>query len=170
MTNDEQFWFAARTRKDQEIAIKNRLIKLGVTHYIPTRFVVRQLKDRKKQVEVPVIRNLIFVYATKEVAYSLPKEYGIKLFYIQDSITHSLLVVPEKQMHDFMFVMDLNPEAAAINDEPMEVGDKVEVIKGEFSGIEGELIRIANRSYVIIRILQVISLRVRIPKSYLKKR
>lgn len=169
MTTNQQFWFAARTRKDQEISIRNRLEKLEITHYLPTQKVVKQLKNRKKQVEIPVIRNLIFVYATKEIACSLHNDFGINLFYLQDPVTRSLLIVPQKQMNDFMFVMNLDPDAIAFDDEPMKIGDKVEVFKGKFNGIKGELISISNRSYVVVRILQVLSLRIRIPKSYLRK-
>jgi hypothetical protein len=44
----------------------------------------------------------------------------------------------------------------------------VEVVKGEFAGIEGELVRIANRTHVVLRIPQILSVTIRIPKSYLR--
>jgi transcription antitermination factor NusG len=169
MSEQQEFWFAARTRKDQEFVIRDALKKLNIEYFLPTRIVVRQLKYRKKKVEVPVIRNLIFVHTTKKNACSIPNNYGVQLFYVKDLYTHSLLVVPERQMSDFMFVMDTNPEGVSFNNEPLEVGEKVQVVKGEFAGIEGELVSVANRSYVIIRIPQVFSVSVRIPKSYLKK-
>lgn len=49
-----------------------------------------------------------------------------------------MLVVPDKQMEDFMFVMDLNPDGVSLDSEILTVGHKVKVIKGELSGIEGE--------------------------------
>lgn len=168
MSDNQQFWFAARTRKNQELSIRDRLIKLGITHYLPTRQIVKQLKYRKKRVEVPAIQNLVFIHATKEIAYSLPNEYGLKLFYIQDLATHSILTVPDKQMCDFMHIMDLSPDAICLEENSLEIGCEVEIIKGEFSGIKGELISIANRSYVIVRILHILSLQIQVPKSYLK--
>jgi Transcription antiterminator len=169
MASTQEFWFAARTWKDQEIATRNILKKMDIQHFLPTRNIVRQLKYRKKRVEVPVIRNLIFIRATKDIACSLPNDYGINVFYIQDCATRSMLVVPEKQMNDFKFVMDLNPEGACFDNVPLNLGDKVRVVKGEFCGIEGELINLDNRSHVVIQIPHVLSLRVRIPKSYLKR-
>lgn len=169
MADSQECWFAARTRKDQEIVVRDMLKKLDIEFFLPTQIVVRQLKYRKKKVEVPVIRNLVFVRATKEHACALPNDFGVQLFYMRDPSTRSLLVVPDKQMRDFMFVMDTSPDGACFDNEPFEVGELVEVVKGEFAGIQGELVQLHNRSYVVIRIPQILSLSVRIPKSYLKK-
>ena len=169
MTEQQEFWFAARTRKDQELTVRDALKKLDIEYFLPTQIVVRQLKYRKKKVEVPVIRNLIFIRATKEKACSIPNDYGVQLFYMKDLRTHSLLIIPQRQMQDFIFVMDIDPDGISFDNEPLEIGEKVQVVKGEFAGIEGELVSVANRSYVIIRIPQVLSVSVRIPKSYLKK-
>ena len=71
---------------------------------------------------------------------------------MKDLFTHSMLVVPDKQMEDFMFVMDLNPDGVNFDNEPFAIGTKVKVVKGDFSGIEGEVATEANKTYVVIRI------------------
>lgn len=48
------------------------------------------------------------------------------------------------------------------------IGDKVKVVKGDFSGIEGEVATEANKTYVVIRIKGVLVASVKVPKSYLK--
>lgn len=169
MSDKQEYWFAARTRKDQELSIRELLKKQNVEYYLPAQKVIRQLKYRRKQVEVPVIRNMIFIRATKEKACELPNEKGVRIFYLRDLATHSLLIVPDKQMQDFMFVMDRDPDGMSFDNETFEIGEKVQVVKGEFCGVEGELISKANRTYVLIRIPQVLSVSVRIPKSYLRK-
>ena len=150
MSEQQEYWFAARTRKDQEFAIRNSLEKLNVECFMPTQFVIRQLKYRKRRVEVPVIRNLIFVRTTKDRAWSITKDYNVQLFYMKDLRTNSLLIIPDKQMRDFMFVMDLSPESVILNDESFAVGVKVQVVKGDLCGVEGELVSIANRTHVIM--------------------
>ncbi|MEQ3237793.1 transcriptional regulator, partial [Bacteroides cellulosilyticus] len=76
--------------------------------------------------------------------------------------------VPDKQMEDFMFVMDLNPDGVNFDNEPVTVGKKVKVVKGDFSGIEGEVATEANKTYVVIRIKGVLIASIKVPKSYLK--
>ena len=80
MSQQQEYWFAARTRKDQELTTRDALEKIGVEYFLPTQFVIRQLKYRRRRVEVPVIRNLIFVHATKEFACAIANEYGVRLF------------------------------------------------------------------------------------------
>ena len=64
--------------------MREALQKLEVECFIPTRREVRQLKYLRKEVEVPVIRNMIFVHATKQQAIDLHTKYGIGIYYIAD--------------------------------------------------------------------------------------
>lgn len=137
-------------------------------YYLPTRIVVSQLKYRRKRSEVPVIRNLVFIRSTKQMACDLANVYGVRLFYMKDLSTRSMLVVPDKQMQDFMFVMDLNPNGVCFDNASLTVGDKVRVIKGDLSGIEGEVAVEANKTYVLIRIKDILTASIKVPKSYLK--
>lgn len=87
---------------------------------------------------------------------------------MRDFDTKSMLIVPDKQMKDFMFVMNLDPAAVILNDDCFAVGTKVQVIKGDFCGVEGKLASLSNRTYVTIRIRGVLSASVKVPKSYLR--
>ena len=79
-----------------------------------------------------------------------------------------MLVVPDKQMSDFMFVMDLNPDGVSFDNGSLVVGDRVRVVKGDLTGVEGEVATNANRTYVVIRIKDILTASVKVPKSYLK--
>lgn len=168
MSDNKLYWFAARTRDKQEFAIRDSLEKIGVEYFLPTQFVIRQLKYRKKRVEVPVMRNLVFVRATKQDACDIPNKYGVQLFYMKDLLTHAMLVVPDKQMQDFIFVMNLDPTSVCLDMDLLAVGSKVQVVKGELCGVEGELVSEAHRTYVVIRIKGLLSAKVKVPKSYLR--
>ena len=159
MTEQQKYWFAARTRDKQEFTVRKSLDRLkseedlDLDYYLPTRF---------------VIRNLVFVHSTKQTACDISNIYNVPLFYMKDFSTHSMLVVPDKQMEDFMFVMDLNPDGVSLDSEILTVGHKVKVIKGELSGIEGEVAIEANKTYVVIRIKDLLTASIKVPKSYLK--
>lgn len=174
MTEQQKYWFAARTRDKQEFTVRKSLDRLkseedlDLDYYLPTRFVISQLKYRRKRSEVPVIRNLVFVHSAKQTACDISNIYNVPLFYMKDFSTHSMLVVPDKQMEDFMFVMDLNPDGVSLDSEILTVGHKVKVIKGELSGIEGEVAIEANKTYVVIRIKDLLTASIKVPKSYLK--
>ena len=174
MIENHKYWFAARTRDKQEFAVRKSLDKLkseahlDLDYYLPTRIVISQLKYRRKRSEVPIIRNLVFIRATKQTACDISNVYSVQLYYMKDLFTHSMLVVPDKQMEDFMFVMDLNPDGVSFDNEFLTTGTKVKVVKGDFNGIEGEIATEANKTYVVIRITGVLVASIKVPKSYLK--
>ena len=162
-------WFAARTRKGQELAIREALKKLEIDHFLPTRTETRQLKYRKKKVETPLIRNIIFIHATKQQACDIPNLHGIKLFYIISLQTRKMLVVPDKQMQDFIYLTTLSPDNLLISEEKqLTVGTKVKVTKGNLAGIEGTLTTIDNNTYVTLSLKGILTATVKVPKSYLK--
>ena len=162
------YWFAARTRDKQEFAIRDSLKKLGIEHFLPTHYVIRQLKYRKKRVEVPVIRNLIFIRATKQAACSVHNEHHIPIFFMKDLLTRAMLVVPDRQMRDFMQVMNLNPDDVSFEDASLAAGARVQVTEGKFCGIEGELLSTCNRSYVVIRLDGILAAKVKVLKKQLR--
>ena len=169
MTDNQEQWFAARTRANQELGLRDFLKKLEITHYLPTHIVTRRISDRVKRVEVPVINNLIFIRTTKQQAFALVKDYALKLHYIKDPETGSLLIVPDKQMENFIFLMDLSPDSIRQCSETYAPGDKVRIIKGNLAGVEGEMVRVEGKTHVILRIPQVLVVSVKVPKSYLEK-
>jgi len=67
-----------------------------------------------------------------------------------------------------MFVMDLNPDGVSFDNVSLVVGDRVRVVKGDLTGVEGEVATNANRTYVVIRIKDILTASVKVPKSYLK--
>lgn len=174
MPDIQKKWFAARVRDKQEFSVRDRIEKLKTKDgldmecYLPTKIVVRQLKYRRKRVEIPVIKNLLFVRSTKQAAVDLANRYGVPLFYMKDLFTHGMLVVPDKQMDDFRFMLDLSPDGVSFDNSSLVVGSKVKVVKGEFAGIEGKVGTESNRTYIVIRIQGVLTASIKIPKSYLK--
>ena len=176
MVGNQKYWFAARTRDKQEFAVQRFLDKLkseenlDIDYYLPTRIVISQLKYRRKRSEVPVIRNLIFVRATKQDACDLSNKYGVQLYYIKDFVTRAMLIVPDKQMNDFMFLLDFSDSTVEVINEELKRGDRVRVIKGPLIGLEGELLRIKGHKRVIVRLEGVVSVATSyIPGSFLEK-
>jgi transcription antitermination factor NusG len=168
MSEKQEYWFVVRTRKSQEFTLRNLLKKLEVGYFVPTRVVVRQLKYRRVRVETSIIDNLVFVRTTKEKACFIINECRLQFLYIRDKKTGSMLIVPDKQMQDFMFVMDMDPNGMSLDNDALNEGYKVRVIKGEFAGIEGELIKKSNQTHVVVHIPQVLSVTVKISENYLE--
>nr|WP_278579083.1 UpxY family transcription antiterminator [Bacteroides intestinalis] len=168
MIEHKSFWFAARTKNNQVLTTRTVLEKLNIEYYLPTQFTVRILRDRRRNVEVPMIQNLIFVHATKQRACDIVNNCYVRLYYMRDFCTHQMLVVPDKQMEDFMLVMNLMPDKVCFENKQLTLGAPVQIIKGELCGIEGEVASMGNHTYVVIRMQGVLSASIRVPRSYLR--
>lgn len=53
-------WHAVRTRSRHEKLVRDRLAGLGIEHLLPTVMRLRQWKDRKKEIEVPLFSGYCF--------------------------------------------------------------------------------------------------------------
>lgn len=174
--DDEQRKSAA----DQMVRSENKIFCrkenqaiLGAVGYralytFPNRY--KRKRREESQVEKPVIPNLIFIHSDYNTCLSLVNEYKLSMNYLLNLETRQLLVVPDKQMQDFMFLLDFSEDAVQVLNENLRQGDRVRVIKGEFAGIEGELIRIKGHKRVVVRLEGAFSLATTyIPGSYLER-
>ena len=169
LSDNELHWYVAYTCR-QEKKIKQRLDSMGIENFIPFQQIARKIHGVDKLIEVPVSPNLVFIHTTLKTCMSLIQEYAFDMRYLRDRETGNFLIVPDKQMNDFMFLLDFSKEMVEVVNENLKKGDKVRVIKGDFAGIEGELIRVKGHKRVVVRLEGVVSLATAyIPGSFLEK-
>ena len=166
LISDRLCWFAARTRCGAELGVRDRLDRLGTEHFLP----VEQLRHTRSRstYEHPLIPGLIFLRATKKQACALTNEMSLPVRYLIDPATHSLLVVPDKQLEDFRRVLDLSTEKGGLLDQPMELGDFVRVVKGMLRGVEGRVLEFHGEFYVVVELLGWYA-RASVPRAWLEK-
>ena len=166
--NTEQVrWFAAHTRCGAELSVRSRLEKLGVESFIPT--VRRTCTRGRASYERALIPCLVFLKTTKQRACALANEDAVPVKYLVDPATRTLLVVPDKQMEDFRRVLDLSTDEGGLMDRPLELGDRVRVVKGVLSGVEGYVLEFKGRTYVVVRLLDSWFAKASVPRAWLEK-
>ena len=165
MTEREN-WYAARTSYGREVGIKRRLETLGVEHFIPTE---RRKDYRGHMKEHPLINNMVFIRATKQKACSLKTEDYLPVNYLFDYAAHAMLTVPDKQMDDFRRVFEAGIREGGLIDTPLSLGEKVRITKGPLKGVEGNVLELQGRLYVVVGLCGCIFARARVPRAYLVK-
>ena len=163
---DQTCWFAAHTRCGAELGVRERLGRLGTEHFLPTE--LRSRTRGRTKYEKPLIPGLIFVRTTKRQACALANEQGVPVRYLIDPSTRSLLVVPDKQMDDFRRVLDLSTDEGGLIDRPLELGERVRVIKGVLTGVEGFVLELRGRTYVVVRLLDSWFAKASVPRAWLE--
>ena len=159
-------WFAARTRCGAELSVAGRLDRLGVEHFVPTE---RRTRTRGGAgYEKALIPGLVFLRAGKREACELANEGLVPVKYLIDPATRSLMVVPDKQMDDFRRVLDLSTDEGGLMDRPLALGARVRVIKGVLSGVEGYVLELRGRTYVVVRLLDCWFAKASVPRAWLE--
>ena len=157
----EKYWFAARTLHGQEFKVRDRLVGEGVEYFIPT---VPSKGPRREKTAIPC---LVFLRSSKQEALTLANTSAVRMKYIIDCATRTLLVVPDKQMEDFRRVMDLSLEEGGLMDQPLAIGDRVRVTRGPLKGVEGHILQFQGKYYVVVGLLNSIFAKARVPRAWL---
>lgn len=169
MEENNLYWFAAKTKPRQEKFVKEKLSILHIENFIPLRLEVRQWKYRKKKVIVPVIPHLVFIRSNFKSCFDIPNVHNVRIWYIKDYISKRNIIVPDKQMEDFMFLLNTNRGNVNVVNPNLAKGDRVVVTKGPLKGIEGELIRVEDKSRVVVNLQGIIAVSVDIEGVFLEK-
>ena len=166
MAQQASYWYVARTRHGAEIGVRNRLSALGVEHFVPTR---KRRASRGRMAEEPLLTCLVFLKATRSQALDLIHFQGVKADYMFDCATHQMMVVPEKQMEDFQRVFASSLDEGGLVDKPLAVGEKVRVTQGVLRGVEGYVLELQGKTYVVVGLLNCIFAKARVPRAWLEK-
>jgi len=167
MTEQKAYWFVAKTRHGAELGVRNRLTELGVENFVPTR--TRRSSRGKGMVEEPLLTSFIFLHATKVDALNLIHYCGVKANLINDCTTHGLMFVSDKCMEDFRRVLEASIEEGGLMDKPLHVGERVRVTQGALEGVEGNVLELQGRIYVVVGLLNCLFARARVPRAWLEK-
>ena len=143
----EPRWFVAMMRNAQWKKAATELTGMGIAHYIPASY-----------------RTLLFLHTDKATALSLVNAGRIHARFLIDHGTRTLLVVPQKQMEDFMRVLE-EPDAVCSPDVSFAKGDRVRVIRGSLKGVEGEIVEAPDGAMLAVRVSTLLCAKVRIPRT-----
>jgi len=173
MQEDENLlkWYAGHVRFNTEKKIKDFCSQKKITHYIPFEKKITDKDGRRKREWRPVIPCYIFICTDYETLLDLPRQCGYKITYVRNIVTHKIQEIPEKQMQDFMFLREFSQTDAIIADSSLRRGAKVRITKGNFAGIEGELVRIKGHKRVVVRLegMFAIACNTYLPKDWLEE-
>ena len=75
MEGNSKKWFVLCTKPRNELKVTERLTRIGVEVYTPTKVEVRQWSDRKKKVTIPLLPSMVLVQLLEkevDVVFDIP--------------------------------------------------------------------------------------------------
>ena len=164
-TEETICWFAARVHSGQEVKIKNHLASLGVECFIPTE-IRKNYRGQKK--EHPIISALVFIHTDKQRACDLKVLEHLPVNYLFDAANHTMMVIPDKQMNDFIQVFNISVDDGGLMDCSIALGDRVRVSKGPLMGVEGDVLELRGETYVVVNLLGRFFAKAQVPRAWLE--
>ena len=145
-------WFAVWTRSRQEKVAASMLQMVGVDHFLPLKSELRQWTDRKQTVSVPLFSGYLFVRMnpTKDSRLQVLKAPGIAGFV---GNSNGPLPIPDQQIEDIRTILAQRADCTVIP--ILEEGDRVRVVRGPLTGIEGRLLQTNSSSRLLISIEKI---------------
>jgi len=138
-------WFALYTKSRHEKKVKKLLDEMCIENYLPLVKEYHQWADRKKQVEVPLIRGYVFVrIPAKNSVYVLDIPGAARFI----KFNNEMAPIPDFQIEALARV--LASGASLQKREYLKTGQKVQVKNGPLKGIKGKIQRIENENRFII--------------------
>ena len=148
---EERKWYVAYVRLFHERKTAERLAAMGIESFVPVREEIHQWSQRKKKVMRVLIPQMIFIHATQQERMEALTLASISHYMVLRG-EHTPAIIPDRQMQQFMFMVDYSTETIEMFTSPLEPGQSIKVIKGPLSGMEGELIEIDGKSKVVVRL------------------
>ena len=148
---EERKWYVAYVRLFHERKTAEKLAAMGIESFVPVREEIHQWSQRKKKVMRVLIPQMIFIHATPKERLEALTLASISHYMVLRG-EHTPAINPDRQMHQFMFMVDYSEESIEMYNSPLQPGQSIKVIKGPLAGMEGELMEIEGKSKVIVRL------------------
>lgn len=145
---EESKWYVITTKARAEKKVSSGLTKLGITHFLPLQKQLRQWKDRKKWIEIPLMGTYVFVNITerhKNDVFLIP---GVLKFL---TINGKPSLLKEDEVDRVRKICNYEHEVR-ISDHNLNSGDEVEIMEGPLKGFKGRVIEKMNNTYMYIQI------------------
>lgn len=151
-------WYAIRTRSRHEKVVRDQLVGRGIEPLLPLRISVSQWKDRRKTLQLPLFPG--YCFAKFALADRMPVLQAPGVIEIVGQ-AHSPEPVP---LRDIEAIKALIINTQKYDPHPYFFeGVAVEVIRGPLAGLQGHLMKKANRCRLVIAvhtILQAVSVEI----------
>jgi transcription antitermination factor NusG len=150
-------WYVLRITYSRELKFKEYLDERNIENFIPMQYKMLVKGNKKIRKLVPVVHNFIFVHAALNVINEIKRneEYRFPIRYMMDCVSHKPIIVPDKQMHNFIMVSSsFNDQLIYLDAEELKIkkGDRVRITNGIWAGIEGDFVRIRGDRRLVVSI------------------
>lgn len=141
-------WYVITTKSRAEKKVSLGLTKLGIDHFLPLQKQLKQWKDRKKWVEVPLFHSYIFVFIQEQFRNEVFEVAGVVKYL---AVKGAPSVLQPEEIERIKKICSQEHEVSITANE-LQRGAEVEVTEGPLKGLKGRIKERGNNAYLYIQI------------------
>jgi transcription antitermination factor NusG len=149
MDAKELQWHVVFVRSNQEKRVTERLTGLGVEAFLPCYSSVRQWKDRRVKLQLPLFPSYVFVHVQHQERAKALSVSNVVSFV---GARNSPAVIAEDEI---AWIRSGTQHESVMPHSCLVAGQRVVVTAGALAGLEGVLVRIQNRARVVISVSSI---------------
>jgi transcription antitermination factor NusG len=158
-------WYAIYTKPRHEKKVYQQLVDKDIVAFLPMTKSLRQWKDRRKWVEMPLFTGYVFIDILLKNKIEALQTHGVVKMVSFGGVPAS---IPDWQIEQLKKVIS-QPESLRL-EQYLKKGDSVEVIAGPLKGVKGYLREIRGETRVAILIDGIYqSASFEVQKNFVKK-
>ncbi len=157
LSADQKKWFAVYTKFRSEKSVAENLRKVGIQTYLPLIESTKYYKSRKRTTVKPLINHYVFVKIDQAEYLKTLQTPGVISFL---KLGSSLISIPDQEIDLLRRIVGEKMDVLTEEWRP-NLGDEVEIISGNLTGVRGFLIEKENNKRFVVR-LDSLGLQIRI--------
>ena len=142
-------WFVIYTKPQQELKVLERLQKINIEAYCPVVEEIRQWSDRKKKIEVPLIKSYVFVKIedkNRNAVFEIPGVVRYLFWLGKPAIVRDSEIIALQE--------SLNKPYSSIKVESFSIGKRLVIPNGPFQDKAGTIVKVSSK-YVTVALEQL---------------
>ncbi len=160
-------WYVMRYLYNHRGDTPQRLDQLGIRSYTPMRIELKRKGGRLQKSEVPVLRDLLFVRATREELHPLlAANSHFQHRYLRGGAPGSVMIVPDEEMESFIQAVRESKNPIYLSPEEVDLtrGTRIRLLDGVFRGHEGVLLKVkgARSKRLIVQIREMLAVAIEV--------
>lgn len=163
--NTHKQWHVVYTKSRSEKKVIDELGYNNIDCYLPLQKKLRQWKDRKKWVEMPLLPGYCFVNISRK-EYDKVLQLNNVVHYI--TFERKAAIIKQSEIDSLKKMLAQQDFEVDVTQDNFKPGKRVEIMEGPMVGLQGELIEFRGKNKFALRIEQIDTLlTVEIPANQL---
>lgn len=161
-------WFVLNVKPFMEKKAAAGLESMGIEYYLPVQRTRRRWSDRYKVTDKLVIPRLLFIRTTHRDRLLPLKTLTYLRGYVTKRGTSVPIIIPDKQMSDFIFAVTNIDGDMSLNTSSFKKGDYVVIVSGPLRGLKCQLVEVHGKKVIAVDMSELGMLTFEIEKSLIE--